>query len=449
MMADPVLPLPKILRRFARRIVIGQLLDIWPFWAACSLLAAGLVVLICRVFFAGAAWFLPWLWIAPFAALVPALFVWRKRAYLPQEIVALADSLHGGHGTLLAIHETGDTAWVNPSIVPPRLRPWRGIRLLLPSVLFLGAALLLPQRFLSTPGSEALAGSMETDLKTTVAGLKQQDLITPAEEKALQEEIERIKKGAAERMDSSSWEAADALKEKTAASLSEKLDALKWARDSAARYSAAAQAGAPSGSSQAKELSQAIERLEKMGMLSDASAELPNLLGGQKAIAGGKVQLPTDAASLKKLSDLLAAHVAKRGEAFAKASKLGPEFGRFDPREFPFSYDRGPDGDGDPRAGGINRGRGDAELTTGRETVPYDRFKAVPLPPGSVRSPDDWAPIAVLPGAPQESAVSSIPAAMQQYANTPGLAAWRRTLAPRHYAAVKKYFEGSSTTSTP
>jgi hypothetical protein len=448
-MADPSVPLPKTLRRFARRVAIGQFLDIWPFWAACSLLAAGLAVLICRVFFAEAASFLPWLWMAPFAALIPSLIIWKNRAYQPEEIVALADSLAGGHGTLLAIHETGDTAWVNPSIGPPRLRPWRGFKLLLLPALFLGAALLLPQRFLSSPGSEALANSMETDLKTTVAGLKQQDLITPAEEKALQEEIERIKKSAAERMDSSSWEAADALKEKTAASLSEKLDALKWAKDSAARYSAAAQAGASNGLPQSKELSQAIERLEKMDMLSDASAELQNLLGGQQAIAGGKVQLPKDAASLKKLSDLLAAHVAKRGEAFTKAAKLGREFGRFDPREFAFSYERGPDGDGDPGAGGLNRGRGDAELTWGRETIPYDRFKAVPLPPGSVRSPDDWAPIATLPGAPRESAVSSVPAAMQQYANTPGLAAWRRTLAPRHYAAVKKYFGESSPISTP
>jgi hypothetical protein len=286
-------------------------------------------------------------------------------------------------------------------------------------------------------------------LKATVAGLKQQDLITPAEERVLQEEIERIRKSAAERIDSSSWEAADALREKAAAGLSEKLDALKWARDSAARYSATAQAGAPDAGAQAKELAQAIERLEKMGMLADASAELQKMLGGQSAIAGGKVQLPTDAASLKKLSDLLAAHVAKRGEAFAKAGNLGREFGRFDPREFPFSDKPGPDGDGDPGAGGINRGRGDAELTWGRETVPYDRFKAVALPPGSVRSPDDWAPIAVLPGAPKESPVPSVSSAAQQYANTPGLSAWRRTLAPRHYAAVKKYFDGSLSSLTP
>ena len=89
----------------------------------------------------------------------------------------------------------------------------------------------------------------------------------------------------------------------------------------------------------------------------------------------------------------------------------------------------------------INRGRGDAALTWGAESQPFDRFKAQALPPGAARSPDDWAPLVVLPGVPRESAAPATPSAARQYAAAAGQNAWRRTLAPRHQSAVKKYFE--------
>ena len=127
----------------------------------------------------------------------------------------------------------------------------------------------------------------------------------------------------------------------------------------------------------------------------------------------------------------------------AGLGKLGKEFGRFDPSEFPLAAggESNVDGDGEAGQGGINRGRGDAPLTWGAESLPFDRFKAQALPPGAARSPDDWAPLVVLPGAPRESPAASTPAAARAYAAAAGQNAWRRTLAPRHQSAVKKYFE--------
>jgi hypothetical protein len=46
-----------------------------------------------------------------------------------------------------------------------------------------------------------------------------------------------------------------------------------------------------------------------------------------------------------------------------------------------------------------------------------------------------------LPGAPLESPRSSGQALARQYAAAAGAAAWRRSLAPRHQSAVRKYFE--------
>src|SRR5688572_20260319 len=99
------------LRRLSRRIAAGLFLEIWPRWAIGSLLIAGTVALLCRIFFSNAAWILPWLWLAPVLATIPVLILCARRAYRPAEIAALADSLTGGQGTLLTVMETRDSAW--------------------------------------------------------------------------------------------------------------------------------------------------------------------------------------------------------------------------------------------------------------------------------------------------------------------------------------------------
>jgi hypothetical protein len=325
----------------------------------------------------------------------------------------------------------------------PRLRPWRKLGPVAAGVVFLIAALLVPQRIF-TGTNTVLANDIVADLKTTVEELKKQELLTPAEQKNLEEEIERIRKDALDRVDSSSWEAADAVREKIAAGLSQKEDAVNWAEQSLARFAAAAQAGTPPTAAQSEELANAIQKLAQTGLLGDAPPDVQKLLGGEEAIAGGNVKLPTDPKQLRKLAAALAQHLGDRSRRFGDIRQLPREAGRFSPSEFgEFSYEKQPDGDGDPGTGGINRGRADAELTWGDEALPFDRFKSVALPPGSVRSPDDWSPVAVLPGAPKESPERNLSSTGMQFAGTAGQSAVRRTLAPRHYSAVKRYFENS------
>ena len=438
------------LRRLTRRLAVGLFLEIWPRWAIGSLLIAGTVALVCRIFFSAAAPFLPWLWLTLVLSIVPVLILCMKRAYRPAEIAALADSLGGGHGTLLTLMETNDPAWTavsSPASLTqfkmPRLRPWRKLGPIFASAIFLAVALLVPQRML-TGTNTLLANDIVADLKTTVEELKQQELLTPEEQKNLEEEIERIRQDALDRLDPSSWEAADAVREKISAGLSQKEDALNWAQQSLARFAAAAQAGTPPTAAQTEELANAIQKLAQTGMLGDAPADLQKLLGGEDAIAGGDVKIPADPKQLRKLAAALAQHLGDRSRRFGDLRKLPKEAGRFDPKEFgEFNYEEGPEGNGDPGNGGINRGRGDAELTWGDESLPFDRFKSVALPPGSVRSPDDWSPVAVLPGAPKEAPERNISSTGVQFAGTAGQAAVRRTLAPRHYSAVKRYFENS------
>jgi hypothetical protein len=437
----PVLARPA-LRRLARRLALGLFLDVWPRWAVASLLLAGLVALVCRMFLPGAASHLHWLWLAPVLAALPALTTCLRRAYRPAEVVALADWLNGGKGMLLTLLETNDLAWAESPMAErawtfslPRLRPWRKLAALPPALAFTAAAWWLPQRI--PQGTHAvLADDIAANLMATMAELKQQELITPDEEKKLEEEVERIRRGAEERVDAASWEAADALRDRVAAGVFEKQNAVRWAEESLARYAAAARAGANADAiseAHVAELTKALEKLGQSGLLASAPADLQRLLKGGK--------LPTDAASLRALMGSLSKHLAEANGRFGSLARLGKEAGRFNPSEFPLDSGQSPDADGQPGRGGVTRGRGDAPLTWGKESLPFDRFKAQALPPGAARSPDDWAPVVELPGTPGESPEQSVPSAARQYAGVAGQSAWRRTLAPRHQSAVKKYFE--------
>ena len=173
-------------------------------------------------------------------------------------------------------------------------------------------------------------------------------------------------------------------------------------------------------------------------MLSDAPASIQQLLGKDAGGANSKMRLPTDPKKLRELAKQLGKFLGEGNKRFGEVGRLAREAGRFDPSEFgDFDYEEHPEQDGEPGRGGINRGRADAELTWGDESLPFDKFKSVALPQGFERGPDDWAPVAILPGAPQESPEASGPSTGRQFAGTSGQAAWRRTLSPRHYSGQK------------
>ena len=433
--------IPAVLKRLRRRLAIGLFLEIWPAWTIAGLIAAGTIVAICRMFVASAAPYLGWLWVVPVLTAIPALVICVRRSYAPTDVAAVADWLGGGHGALLTWFETTDPVWSDSPMVRqassfplPRIRLRLAQMAVIPALAFLAVAWQLPQRVPALDASAALADEIASDLKAAVVELKQEALITPEEEQQLEEQIERIRKNAEERVDPASWEAADALREQVVASLTEKQEAVKWTQESLARLGAAADAlgaGESLSNADTAELTKALEKLSKTGLLAGAPEKLRGMLQAGK--------LPADPKALRELAASLGTYLAETNGKFANAAGLGREFGRFDPAEFATGGES-PDGDGRPGSGGLNRGRADADLTWGKETTPFDRFKSQPLPPGAARSPDDWAPVVSLPGAPQTSPTASAQAAAREYTAAAGQAAWRRSLAPRHQSAVKKYF---------
>jgi hypothetical protein len=433
------------LRRLSRRLFLGLFLETWPRWAAGALLASGGIVLVCRIMVPAAEPYLLWLLAAPALAILPALLVSSRRAYGRADVLALADALTGGGGLVVTLAERQHEAWgradqmIRAASLPlPRVRPWRRLAVVLPAFLFLLGALLVPQR-VPAFASSAMADEIAAGLSATLADLKAQAAVTAEEEQRLEEEIARVRKAAQERMDASAWEAADALKEQMAAKAAARRDAAQWAQEALARYAAAA-AGGPGASDPASgaaaaaknELSQALDALAKSGAMAGAPADLQKLVG-----AGAK--LPGDAASLGQLAASLAEFLGSGKAALGDLRAFGDGPARFDPSEFAAAADG--DQGGRPGRGGVNRGRADAALTWGEETRPADRFKPQALPPGFVRSPDDWAPIVTLPGAPDVAPEAGSPSAARTYEDDAGQAAWRRTVAPRHQSAVKKYFQ--------
>ena len=427
------------IRRLSRRLALGLFLDTWPAWAAGALLAAGCVALVCKLFVPTASTSLPWLLAAPVLAVAPAWLLSARRSYRSGDVLALADALTGGDGLLLTLSERPADEWGHGAQVMraahlalPRLRPWRRLAIVAPAFAFLVIALLLPQRVRASDSS-AIADEIVAGLSASLAQLQSHDLVTPEEEKKLEEEIERVRKAAQQRMDASAWEAADAVKEKLTARAAAKQDAAKWAQEALAAYAAAVADGldAKDVAGPRAELSRALEALAKSGMLAGAPADLQKMLG-----AGSK--LPADAATLSQLAASLGDYL---GDLQAILGELRSGDGmpaRFDPADFAVPSDSG--GGGLPGRGGLNRGRADAELTWGEETLPADRFKPQALPPGFIRSPDDWAPIVNMPGAPSVAPETNGRSAPRVYGDDAGQAAWRRTLAPRHQSAVKKYF---------
>jgi hypothetical protein len=441
---DPVpASLIPIVRRFSWRLRIGLLLEAWPRWAAGALLAAGCAALACRLFVPAADPYLYWLLAAPALAILPTALISIRRAYTPAEVLAIVDALSGGGGSVLTLAERHDQAWSHASQIGraahlslPRFRPWRKLAVVVPALAFLLIVLLLPQRT-SASDAASMADDVVDGLAATLAALQSHDLVTPEEEKQLQEEIERVRNAARERMDASAWEAADAVRERMASNAAAKRDAASWAQEALARYSAAGGLdGNPDAASAKAELSRALEALARSGALAGAPSEI------QQMLASGAT-LPADAAALARLAASLSEYLGGVQGALGELRGFGGRASRFDPSEFAAAGEGEGDGSaGDtPGRGAATRGRADAEMTYGRESLPAERFKAQALPPGYVRSPDDWAPIVSLPGAPNVAPEAGGRAAARAYAEDAGQAAWRRTLAPRHQSAVKKYFQ--------
>ncbi len=90
--------------------------------------------------------------------------------------------------------------------------------------------------------------------------------------------------------------------------------------------------------------------------------------------------------------------------------------------------------------GGINRGRGDANLDfTGETEGRTDQFEAKELPEAQVLDPESTAVVSVGLGTPEADARGQSGGNVDAGTSV-GRGAWKRRLAPHHREAVQEFF---------
>ncbi len=93
-----------------------------------------------------------------------------------------------------------------------------------------------------------------------------------------------------------------------------------------------------------------------------------------------------------------------------------------------------------PGQGGINRGRGDAELTWGEESKgSIERFPLRVLPSAELEDLESSGLLGVGRGTPSAEPVAE-GAGNAATSQSAGKAAWQRRLSPSHRRAVKQFF---------
>ena len=96
-----------------------------------------------------------------------------------------------------------------------------------------------------------------------------------------------------------------------------------------------------------------------------------------------------------------------------------------------------------PSSGGINRGRGDAELTFGPDPGELDgAFEAQRLNPSEFKSLEDSALLGVSEAAPEASGVGGQSSGRRDLEASAGASTFKRRLVPRHRRAVSAFFRG-------
>lgn len=96
-----------------------------------------------------------------------------------------------------------------------------------------------------------------------------------------------------------------------------------------------------------------------------------------------------------------------------------------------------------PGSGGVQRGRGDADLSVGAAGDPFadQAFEAKRLTPAEYASLEDSMLVGVGRVAPKASGSGGEAAGSASSATSQGVSTWKRRIEPRHRRAVSKFFD--------
>ncbi len=452
------------IREFAKRITVLLIFRTALRCATVWLLAVGVAVLVARVTGLVAS---HWL-IGGLIGLVPVIagaawVEWRRRPQLATVRAAMDRHNHAG-GLLMAAAQADVSAWQNGSKPAQPVVRWnsgRPMTLFCAAAIFLGASMLMPERFIVGAAQRPLdVGKLVTELTEQITALEEEKILPEDKALELKKELARLGKESAARDPAKTWESLDHLKQsnsdlakQAAEEAIQKTDAMKQAETLAAALGLLPDSASSLLERAMQDLASLLQQAKlEQGLL---AAKLPEEL--LKAAKDGKL----NAEQLKELMKALQANKDKLGDVLNKLANLK----MIDPKlleacknagQCPnpaglaaFLAENGANLDSvllvvqSFSQGGVGRGRGDAPLTW---TDPSDesgmKFKDTALPMGPLSGLKDAQLVGISRSAPEVTGdKETASAGALAGAEAGGGAANVQQLLPRHKGAVQRFFK--------
>ena len=465
--------------RHLRRLHLGQFLQRAAEWLGGFLFIFGTAVLLTKVLFPGLWPHVLWIAVGAVPAAVVAWILSRRGRFNRQESVAMLDRSLGAGGLLMTLSESPHAEWESrlPQVERlwrdslPRIRPGRFAGYVGLPLLFAVGVCFLPVREITANPVEpkTVARQAAEELQQMLELLEETDVLDEEQKQELEEEIARLTEEADESpLTSERWETVDALEQRMRLKLEESAALAENAAASAALLAEAATGNLDQLSAERLEqleqdLLETLQNMRETGALNGAPQSLRDQL--ERLSKNGRFQnLPRDAAArsdmLNSLQQFLEQEQRKLAEARSKCQGACEGEGKCSRcggacngglcgnclGERNGQGSSSIDGDGSPGRGGINRGRGDADLTWGDESDEQgSKFKETVLPPGFQEDPkDEVRGVSLAP--PDEEPADSAPRTVERDIEpASGRETWDRRLRPRHRDVVRKFFDSGAT----
>ncbi len=448
------------INKHLRRLHFGQFLQRSGEWLAGFLFCYGTLILLTRILWPQLWPEVLWAGVLVVPALIGAWLMGRRHPFTRQESVALLDrSLHAG-GLLMTLSERSDEEWEDrlPHLerlwkaAMPRIRPRRLASFLTMPAVFTICVFFVPLSEIRSATTELNTAGREaaSNLEDILATLKEAEVLEDHEEEELREEIERLADEAEDTpLTHERWEAVDALERRMRMQLDESV-AMAQQAEAASQLLAEASEGENGMTGERREqleqqVMQAMQQLAANGGMEGASQSL------QQCAQSG--QLPSDPQARHQALEELAERLQSECDRLNKLRSecqgrcQGGQCPGGKPGEGNCEGDGkkpGTDGDGNPGRGGINRGRGDAEMSYGDESDEQGaQFRETVLPPGYL---DDAQTSGITLTTPEVNPADSAARAEARLTDpASGMETWQRTVRPRHRSAVRQFFDSGET----
>jgi len=461
----------KWIDRFLKRVRIGEFLKRAADFGAVFLFSFGTIVLIVKMLIPGM-----WphvLWLAAFAVPVAyaAWAVARRNFCSRADSIAMLDKSINAGGLLMTLSERPDPFWRDrlPKLelqyreALPKYRPKRFAGYLALPLMFAVASCFVPLREASTAPvlKNTVAREVTEQLEELLVELEETPILEEEEKEQLREELERLaEESQTTPLTSEKWETLDALRERMQTRLLSAEMNVSKASEAASELRNAELSGEDLTLERKlqleKQLAESLEKLSKGGKFSNAPKGMRDEL--QRLMKNGKLSLAKDAAArqqqLEQLQKYLDGESQKLQEIRENCEAC--QGGNCEGGECPGGMCQGngnkqgnsgnQNSNGRPGRGGVNRGRGDADMSWGDESDEQGvKFQETVLPEGFREQPKDDI-FRLEATAPEVDPAAAAPkGAAREGGPSAGGTTTRRRLSPKHRSAVRKYFDKAKT----